>query len=51
MYLQEDAEVKVVQKWDGVRPSIQPMLREFRRWLIQKKIDAFEEVKNKRNLR
>jgi hypothetical protein len=27
------------------------MLREFRRWLIQKKIDAFEEVKNKRNLR
>jgi hypothetical protein len=41
----EDAEVKTAQKWDGSRPSIQPMLREFRRWLIQKKIDAFEELK------
>ena len=37
--------VKVVQKWDSVRPSIQPLLREFRRWLIQKKIDSLEEAK------
>jgi hypothetical protein len=41
----EDAEVKIIQRWDGVRPPIQPMLRDFRRWLIQKKIDAFEELK------
>src|SRR3954452_9663541 len=41
----EDAEVKIIQKRDGSRPSIQPMLREFRRWLIQKKIDSFEELK------
>jgi len=41
----EDAEVKIIKNWDSVRPSIQPMLREFRRWLIQKKIDAFEELK------
>jgi Primase X len=41
----QDAEVKVIQKWDGSRPPIQPMLREFRRWLIQKKIEAFEELK------
>jgi len=41
----EDAEVQIIQKWDGVKPSIQPMLREFRRWLIQKKIDSFEELK------
>ena len=41
----QDAEVKIIQKWDGTRPSIQPLLRDFRRWLIQKKIDAFEELK------
>jgi len=41
----EDAEVKISQKWDGTRPSIQPLLRDFRKWLIQKKIDAFEELK------
>jgi hypothetical protein len=37
----EDAEVKIIQKWDGARP----MLRDFRRWLIQKKFDAIEELK------
>jgi hypothetical protein len=42
---EQDAEVKIIQKWDGSRPPIQPMLRDFRRWLIQKKIDAFEELK------
>jgi hypothetical protein len=41
----QDAEVKVIQKWDGHRPPIQPVLRGFRRWLIQKKIDVFEELK------
>jgi hypothetical protein len=40
----QDAEVKIIQKWDGVRPSIQPLLRDFRRWLIQKRIG--EELKN-----
>ena len=38
------SEVKIIQRWDGSRPSIQPMLREFRRWLIQKKIEAFEQL-------
>ena len=42
---QQDAEVKIIQKWDGVRPSIQLLLRDFRRWLIQKKIDDMEELK------
>jgi Primase X len=41
----EDAEVNIIQRWNGSRPSIQPMLREFRRWLIQKKVDAFEKLK------
>jgi hypothetical protein len=40
-----DAEVKTIQKWDGSRPSIQPLLRDFRRWLIQKRIDDVEELK------
>jgi hypothetical protein len=30
----QDAEVRIIQKWDGIRPSIQPLLRHFRRWLI-----------------
>jgi hypothetical protein len=42
---QQDAEVKIIQKWDGVRPSIQLLLRDFRRWLIQKKIDDMKELK------
>ena len=41
----QDAEVKTIQKWDGIRPSIQPLLRDFKRWLIQKRIDDIEELK------
>jgi hypothetical protein len=32
-------EVKIIQKWDGNRPAINWLLREFRRYLIQEKID------------
>jgi hypothetical protein len=42
---EQDAEVKIIQKWDGKRPSIHPLLRDFRRWLIQKRIDDIEELK------
>jgi hypothetical protein len=42
---QDAAEVKIIQKWDGSRPPIQPLLRYFRIWLIQKKIDDMEELK------
>jgi Primase X len=41
----EYAKVKIIQRWDGKRPSIQPILRDFRRWLIQKRIDDIEELK------
>jgi hypothetical protein len=41
----QDTEIKIIQKWDDSRPSIQPMLKEFRRWLIQKRIDDVEELK------
>jgi Primase X len=42
---QDAKEVKIIQKWDGIRPSIQPLLRHFRIWLIQKRIDDIEELK------
>jgi len=31
-------EVKVLQRWDGQRPVITYLLRDFRRWLINEKI-------------
>ncbi len=41
----QDGGVKIIQKWDEKRPSIQPLLRDFRRWLIQKRIDDIEELR------
>ena len=35
----EDAEVNIIQKWDGIRPSIQPMLTPFKIWLTQKRLN------------
>jgi hypothetical protein len=32
-------EVKIIQKWDGHRPPINYLLRSFRRWLINEKIE------------
>jgi hypothetical protein len=40
-----DPEVRIIQKWDGKRPSILPLLRDFRRWLIQKRIDEAIDLK------
>ncbi|MFL6360134.1 MAG: DNA primase noncatalytic subunit PriX [Nitrososphaeraceae archaeon] len=42
---EQNTEVKIIQKWDGNRPSIQPLLRHFRIWLIQKRIDDIKELK------
>jgi hypothetical protein len=33
-----DSQVRIIQRWDGQRPCINWMLRDFRRYLIQKKI-------------
>jgi|SRR5215467_12315283 len=38
-------EVKIIRKWDGNRPAINWVLRDFRRYLIQEKI---ENVDSKR---
>jgi hypothetical protein len=42
-----DGQISVIQKWDGKRPPIQPLLRDFRRWLIQKRIAVIEELKER----
>jgi Primase X len=42
-----DRQISVIQKWDGKRPPIQPLLRDFRRWLIQKRIADIEELKKR----
>lgn len=42
-------EVKIIQRWDGKRPVINWLLRDFRRYLIQDKInDTFKDAKLKR---
>jgi hypothetical protein len=40
-------EVKVIQQWDGHRPSIKYMLREFRRYLIQQQLEAIKVYRKK----
>jgi hypothetical protein len=40
-------EVKIVQRWNGIRPPINYLLRDYRIWLVSEKID--EKVENKRS--
>lgn len=43
-------EIRVVQKWDGFRPAIQYLLRDYRTWLVAEKInDKLEEKKSLRH--
>jgi hypothetical protein len=44
-YKDQDAEVKIVQRWDGKKLFIRLLLRDFRRWLIQNRIVDIEELK------
>jgi hypothetical protein len=37
--------VKIVQKWDGQRPAIQYLLRDFKRWLINEKLEQSRYVR------
>ena len=39
-------QVKIIQKWNGKRPSIQWITNDFKNYLIQKKIDKVHERKN-----
>jgi hypothetical protein len=38
-------EVKIIQRWDGQRPTINYLLRDFRRWLINERSGCFSSVK------
>ena len=44
-------EVKVIQKWDGYRPPINYLLRDFRRWLINERVEQRLLSKEKRRKR
>jgi len=41
------AQIKIIQKWDGKKPSIKYLLRDFRRFLIDQKV---KEVNNQRKI-
>ncbi|MGI0043850.1 MAG: hypothetical protein ACRD47_09070 [Nitrososphaeraceae archaeon] len=41
------SEAKIVQRWNGIRPPINYLLRDYRIWLVSEKID--EKVENKRS--
>jgi hypothetical protein len=44
-------EVGIVQKWNGLRPPIQYLLRDYRTWLVAEKInDKREENKSKKHI-
>jgi hypothetical protein len=38
-------EVRIIQRWDGTRPTIQYLLREYRTWLVAEKINNKLEEK------
>jgi hypothetical protein len=40
--------VKIMQRWDGQRPAIQYLLRPFRRWLIDEKLEQYRHTKRAR---
>ena len=40
----KDPEVKILQRWGGQRPAINPILRDFRRWLINESINSKIEL-------
>jgi hypothetical protein len=42
-----DQIVKVVQRWNGRRPAINYLLRDFRRWLIDEKIEQRRQMNNR----
>ena len=43
--------VKVIQRWDGKRPSIQPLLKHFRTWLMQKRVDDTQETSKQKYIK
>jgi hypothetical protein len=44
----ESAEVKIIQKWNGVRPSISPLLSDFYIYLVDSKIKEIHRNRNRK---
>ena len=42
----ENSKIKIIQEWNGDRPSIKFLLRDFRRYLINQKIKELNKKKN-----
>ncbi len=42
-----NAQVKIIQEWDKIRPSIKFLLRDFRRFLIDQKVKELNEQKKR----
>jgi hypothetical protein len=42
-------EVKLMQRWDGRKPAIQYLLRDFRIWLINKRLEQSKSTKRARS--
>ena len=43
--------VRILQRWDGHKPSIKYLLRDFRRWLIAEKLEQLRLSKNSKKAR
>ena len=37
--------VRIIQRWDGQKPAINYLLRDFRRWLIDEKLEQYRHAK------
>ena len=44
----ENSQVKIIQKWNGKRPSIKYLLRDFRRYMINQKINELKQQQKQR---
>jgi hypothetical protein len=45
----EESRVKIIQEWNGYRPPVQLLTKEFRRWLIQEEINQRIQNTKKQN--
>ncbi len=44
------SQVRIIEKWVGVRPALNWMLRDYRRYLIQEKFEEIKAIESNRYL-
>lgn len=47
----EQSKIKILQKWNGKRVDVEPLLHEFRIWLTQQEINLFRDKSKKSTIR